>query len=95
MIYNICPMCERGELTLKSTIDTYQHKGKFFSITVECAECPVCGSEITLPGQIENNESRIRDEKRKQDGLLSGAKRVKLDKEGGVSDVAIAPLAAP
>lgn len=68
-----CPVC--GQATLKPAIssDTFKHNDHDLIVDgLESYDCASCKSEPMFPEQIRRNDRRIREAKRRADGLLSG-----------------------
>lgn len=67
-----CPICEDGQLELRTHTATIQHNGEPLVIEeMEYCECPVCGSDPVLVDQISRNELRVADAKRAAMGMLT------------------------
>jgi HTH-type transcriptional regulator/antitoxin MqsA len=69
----ICPVC--GQPALKPAIysNTFKHNDRDLVVDgLEGYDCSSCKSEPIFPEQIRRNERRIREAKRRADGLLSG-----------------------
>jgi HTH-type transcriptional regulator / antitoxin MqsA len=69
-----CPVCGEPGLKAVSFSDTFQHNDADLVVDgLEGYECVKCRSEpMIFTEQIRRNERRIREAKRRADGLLSG-----------------------
>lgn len=69
-----CPVCGEPGLKAITYSDTFQHNGGGLVVDgLEGYECATCKSEpMIFTEQIRRNERRIREAKRRADGLLSG-----------------------
>ena len=69
-----CPMCQTpNPWEARHSTETYRYKGQQFSLgDSEYSVCRECGFDVVLPRQKRRNEARIRDERRRIDGLLTG-----------------------
>jgi HTH-type transcriptional regulator/antitoxin MqsA len=69
----ICPVCGKAALKPATYSDTFKHNdGDLVVDGLEGYDCASCKSEPMFPEQIRRNERRIREAKRRADGLLSG-----------------------
>jgi HTH-type transcriptional regulator/antitoxin MqsA len=68
----ICPLCEEGLLRPTQRTEKAEWKQHVFEVTYEYSICPVCGSEVTTPRQSRANDVRLRDGRRRAEGLLTG-----------------------
>ena len=67
-----CPICEDGQLELRTHAATIRHNGEPLVIEeMEYCECPVCGADPVLVDQISRNELRVADAKRAAMGMLT------------------------
>ncbi|MCP4697948.1 MAG: type II toxin-antitoxin system MqsA family antitoxin [Gammaproteobacteria bacterium] len=79
-------MCQAAVLICKTALETYRCKGQEYSVeAIEYSECPNCREEIITADQIKRNEARIRDAKRKLNGLLIGAEIAEIRRLLGIS----------
>lgn len=70
----ICPVCGQAALKPANFSHTFRHNERDLVVDeLEGYECASCKSEPMFPEQIRRNERRIRDAKRRADGLLSGS----------------------
>lgn len=69
-----CPMCQTpNPWEARHSTETYRYKGQQFSLSdSEYSVCRECGFDVVLPRQKRRNEARIRNERRRIDGLLTG-----------------------
>lgn len=69
--FELCPICEKGQLKLKSFKETRAYKNVCFSLESELFECSECGAELSTPEQTNKSLIAIKNEQRKIDGLLT------------------------
>lgn len=89
----ICPVC--GEAALKPAIfsDTFRHNERDLVVDgLEGYECSKCNADPIYPEQIRRNERRIREAKRRVDGLLSGHQIREVRERLGLSQQEAATL---
>lgn len=68
---NLCPACEKGELSSRVQDEAIEYGGVRLVIAgLEHSECSMCGEEVVLPVQARRNELRYADAKRAHDRLL-------------------------
>src|SRR5690606_27670578 len=68
-----CPVCDVGSLTAATFDDRFDHNGSPLRVEgLERYECDTCGADPIFPDQVRRNHSRIVDEKRRADGMLTG-----------------------
>lgn len=69
----ICSVCGRAALKAVTFADTFQYNERDLVVDgLEGYECANCKFDPIFPEQIRRNQLRIKDAKRKADGLLSG-----------------------
>lgn len=77
-----CRSCKSQDVSQHSEMEAYQHKGQAYQALTDYSVCQQCGAEFITTEQIHSNEARIREARKKLDGLLSGEEirqaRVKL-----------------
>lgn len=79
---NVCKYCKSSEVARLTESDVFSYKGSDLNVPVEFSVCSGCGQEFITKEQIQNNDARLRDAKKKKDGLLTSVEiynsRVKL-----------------
>lgn len=72
-IDNICPACGSSKFENLHKSESFHYKNNDFVIdSFEYSKCSECGFELINPAQIKRNESKIKDQFRHIDGLLTG-----------------------
>ncbi len=66
-----CKICNSDRVLEFSDSEIIKYKGNDLSVIVDYSECAECGREFITKDQILVNELRIREAKKKYDGLLS------------------------
>lgn len=66
-----CHFCGANAVSQHSSTETYQYKQQAYNVLVDYSVCNQCGEEIITTEQIHANEARVREAKKKLDGLLS------------------------
>lgn len=66
-----CHFCKSQTVSQHSEIETNQYKGQAYDVLIDYSVCDHCGEEVITTEQIYINEARVREAKKKLDGLLS------------------------
>lgn len=66
---DLCANCGNESLQSFTEAEGFDHNAQKLSVDVEFSVCSLCGEEAILPDQIQRNDSRVRDARRKADGL--------------------------
>ena len=69
----ICPICESSRFDERHKAESFKYKSRIFELdAIEYSKCVKCVFELVTPRQLKKNESRIKDQYRRIDGLLTG-----------------------
>ena len=66
-----CHFCGSDAVSQHSSMETYQYKQQAYDVLVDYSVCNQCSEEVITTEQIHINEARVREAKKKLDGLLS------------------------
>ena len=66
-----CHFCGANAVSQHSSTETYQYTQQAYNVLLDYSVCNQCGEEIITTEQIHANEARVREAKKKLDGLLS------------------------
>ncbi len=66
-----CHFCGSDAVSQHSSMETYQYKQQAYEVLVDYSVCNQCSEEVITTEQIHINEARVREAKKKLDGLLS------------------------
>ena len=66
-----CHFCGSDAVSQHSSMETYQYKQQAYEVLVDYSVCNQCSEEVITTEQIHINEARVREVKKKLDGLLS------------------------
>jgi HTH-type transcriptional regulator/antitoxin MqsA len=68
---NICKICKSDNVNTHSDSENISYKGAFLAVAMEYSVCNCCNREFISKQQIMNNDARVRDAKKRSDGLLT------------------------
>lgn len=66
-----CRFCKSQDMSQHSSAETSKYKGQTYEVLIDYSICNHCGEEVITTDQIHINEMRVREAKKKLDGLLS------------------------
>ena len=66
-----CHFCGSDAVSQHSSMEIYQYKQQAYDVLVDYSVCNQCSEEVITTEQIHINEARVREAKKKLDGLLS------------------------
>lgn len=66
-----CKLCKSEKIKQLDDVEVISYKGAELSVSMEYSICNDCEREFVSKQQILNNDSRIRDAKKRVDGLLT------------------------
>ena len=66
-----CKICKSESIRQLDDMESISYKGSVLLISMEYSVCNKCGREFISKQQILNNDSRVRDAKKRVDGLLT------------------------
>jgi HTH-type transcriptional regulator/antitoxin MqsA len=70
---NICKICKSDNVNQCSDLENISYKGASLEVTMEYSVCNCCEREFISKQQIMNNDARVRDAKKRADGLLTSS----------------------
>lgn len=83
---NICPACEEGTLVTSVSEEVMVYKNKKIVISgFEYSHCPLCGEDVVLPEQAENNDCKMVDARRRVDGRMTSTEIVSFRDRWGLT----------
>ncbi|CAH9054202.1 hypothetical protein PSECIP111951_00984 [Pseudoalteromonas holothuriae] len=68
-----CKLCKSGNVRHLNDIEDISYKGNILAVSMEYSVCDDCQREFVSKQQILNNDARVRDAKKKADGLLTSS----------------------
>ena len=66
-----CKMCKSTNISQLDNVEDISYKGNILAVSMEYSVCNDCKREFIPKPQILNNDARIRDAKKRADGLLT------------------------
>lgn len=76
-----CKLCQSSSIIEHQDIERNHYKNKDYDVAIDYSVCGDCGREFISKPQILSNEARVREAKKKIDGLLSAEEIVAVRKK--------------
>jgi len=76
-----CKLCQSSNIAEHQDIEHNHYKGEGYDVAIDYSVCGNCGREFISKPQILSNEARVREAKKKIDGLLSAEEIVAVRKK--------------
>jgi len=68
----LCPLCGEGHITPRTESTVTEYRGQESNVTLQYAECDVCGSEVVGDAEGRANKRAVLHFRKTVDGLLTG-----------------------